>query len=194
MNKMILLMVFAFNTMAASAWQMDSGTHQKVMSGLKIQAAIPEFDNSTWKLQKRICVRGLAEADLQTPTKVYDIADYHQTWIFQNGIQSFLIHNASRDANKCATQVDGSYAYVTLPNSPFDAVLGASTERRRRVDCPATYTGPSLGLIHLIKWSDASRTEFRDSTLAGTINNTVCPDVNDYLVTVWKKYEDLPLH
>jgi len=153
-----------------------------------------DFEGSTWKLNKRYCVASLSAEDMANPTRVYDLAGYYQTWTFENGKQSFEIHNAAKDNSRCVTRIDGTYGYVEIPQgSGVDGVLGTTTERRRRLDCPTTYLGPSLGLIHLLTWSDETRSRYHDATLAGSINNTVCPSTTDYLITDWDKYQDLPL-
>lgn len=189
----LLISVFGFAAQSASdSYQLTKETRSALKKSLAAGRGADALNNTTWKLTSRFCAASLAESDISSPTLVYDIAIYHQTWHFdQGGRQVFEIHNASKDTNKCATKISGQFGFTEIPEAtgPINAVLATTTVKRERVDCPTTYTGPSLGLIHLLTL--VSPTEFRDATLAGSINNTVCPSTTDYLITAWKKYETL---
>lgn len=185
-------LIFALCTNYAQADMLTPQVKNEVFNAMKSRAGHVRLEGTTWKLVDRFCAPGTNEGDMSTPTKVYDISVYHQTWTFENGKQTFQIHNATFDSNKCSTRIDGDYGYVDIPNMEPIAVLGTSTTRRRRVDCAATYPGPLLGLLHVLSWEGTDT--FRVMTLGTSIAPVpiACPNAGDYLITKWKKYQEAP--
>ncbi len=192
-SALMLSTIFSLSCFATSEWStVPESVRSKLTIALREAKGTTDFNNTTWQLTQRFCAKSLNPADIANPNRVYDLSGYYQTWHFDgSGNQVFEIHNAAKDKGPCATKITGAFGYAELPDpGAINAVMATTTTKRERASCPSTYTGPSLGLIHLISWV-APGTEYRDSTLAGSINTTVCPNTTDYLITNWKKYDTL---
>jgi len=179
--------------LASTEWnQVSKEVRSQLKMSLENKLGTISLNNTTWKLIERFCAASLSPADIANPNRVYDLTGYHQTWHFDDGgKQVFEIHNAAKDGGPCSTKITGQFGYSDIPgDGPITAVMATTTTKRERTLCPSTYAGPSLGLIHLLNWVTPNL-EYRDATLAGSINTTVCPNVTDYLITNWKKYDTL---
>lgn len=150
---------------------------------------IDVFDGATFQLVERVCSAGPTPAN---PTKVFDLTSYHQTWDFSRGSFTFQIHNPTAAPAKCATRIEGRYGLADLNSGGVDAILATSTESRRMIACAPTYAGPVLGSIHKIVWL-GGYDRFLTFIRASEVRAGLCPGADDYLVTVWNRYLDLPL-
>lgn len=188
-----VLISFSISSFASNDWmQIPKSTRTQLKASLDNKTGSVSLNGTTWKLIQRFCSLSLSATDIANPNRVYDLTGYYQTWHFdEGGKQIFEIHNAAKDGGPCSTKITGQFGYSDIPgDGPITAVMATTTVKRERSECPTSYTGPSLGLIHLLNWVTPN-VEYRDATLAGSINTTVCPNVTDYLITNWKKYDTL---